>query len=78
LLFLIFASCVAFLFGIMFILFPKGLVEMTKWASMIASDIDEKALRYRIGLGICFLLLGAFFWFIVYYMKAILILEGLN
>ena len=77
-LFLIFAGCIALLFGIMFILFPKGLVEMTKWANMVALNIDEKALKYRIGLGICFLLLGAFFWFIAYYMKVIPIFKGMN
>ena len=76
--FLMFAGCIAFLFGIMFILFPKALVNITDWANTVATNIDEKALRYRMGIGICFLLSAAFFWFIAYYMKVIPILRGMN
>ena len=76
--FLIFAGCVALIFGIMLILFPKGLVKITEWANKAAGSIAEKALKYRIGLGICLIMSAACLWFVAYYMKVIPILKAMN
>ena len=76
--FLVFAGIVAFLSGIMFILFPKVLIGITDWANRLAINIDKKAIKYRLGLGICLILSGAFLWFIAYCMKVIPVLRSMN
>ncbi len=76
--FLIIAGFVALVAGIMFILFPKAFSSITDWANKFAADIDDMALRYRIGIGISLILCAAFLWFSAYYMYAMPILEGIN
>ncbi len=77
-LFLNVLGAVAFIFGILLILFPNALIKantaMAKWLI----DLDSFILKNRLGAGISFILTGACLWFIAYYMKAIAILRSLN
>jgi len=76
--FLIFAGLVSFISGIMLILFPKALVAVAKWSNKTAANIDMITLKYRVGIGICFILTSACLWFIAYYMKVIPLLRRLS
>ena len=76
--FLIVVGFVAIIAGIMLILFPDVLVAMTDWANKFAGNTDDMAFKYRIGIGISFILCAAFLWFIAYYMYAIPILKNIK
>lgn len=76
--FLIFAGCVAFITGVMLILFPKALTAIGRWLNKTAGDIDRATLRYRTGIGISLILTAACLWFIAYYMKVIPLLRRLG
>lgn len=75
--FLIFAGIVSFITGIMLILFPNALTNITTWANRLAADVDKRALKYRIGLGLSFLLTGMCLWFVAYYMWVMPQLEAI-
>jgi len=66
--FLIFAGGVSFITGIMLILFPSALMNITTWANRLATDIDKEAIRYRLGIGLSLILTAACLFFVAYYM----------
>jgi hypothetical protein len=76
--FLIFAGFVCFSAGIMFLLFPGALMSLASWADRLAARLDEKALRYRLGIGISLVLTGLCLWFVAYYLNVIPILRRIN
>jgi len=75
--FLIFSGTVAFISGIMFILSPNVLLNITERLSKIIANFDNRALKYRLGLGISLILAGACLWFVAYYINVMPILEKL-
>ncbi|NQT90780.1 MAG: hypothetical protein HQ558_05955 [Candidatus Omnitrophica bacterium] len=76
--FLIFAGCLAFLTGIMLILFPGALRGVSVLTNKVLQDIDKSAFELRLGLGISLILTAACLWFIAYYMKVIPLLRTLS
>lgn len=76
--FLIFAGFISFISGIILILFPGVLGNIARWTNKIAVDIDNLTLKYRLGIGISFILTAACLWFIAYYLKVMPILTRLN
>ncbi len=75
---LVIIGFIAFIFGILFILFPDILIKMAEWANTLAADIDDKALKYRVGVGLSLIISAAFIWFIAYYMKVMPVLAKIN
>ena len=76
--FLIFTGFMSFISGIIFILFPEVLGSMARWTNKMVADIDNLALKYRLGIGISFILTAACLWFIAYYLEMMPILIRLN
>jgi len=69
---------VAFMFGVLLILFPNTILKANTTMAKMLLDFDKFILKNRLGSGISFILTGACLWFIAYYMKTILILRSLN
>ena len=76
--FLVFSGVLAFIFGIMFILFPQGLRAIAEWTNRLSANVDSGALKYRLGLGISLLLTSACLLFVAYYLKVIPVLRSIN
>ncbi|MEI6631757.1 MAG: hypothetical protein WCL25_03985 [bacterium] len=70
--FLFFAGLVAFVFGILFLFFPKALKDLNDTAkshmSKLVFSIDEQAYRLRIGIGISLLLSSLLVFLVVYFL----------
>jgi len=75
--FLIIAGAIAFVIGIIFILFPTLLSNAASVTNKIVANVDALTLKYRLGIGISLMLTGACLWFIAYYMNVIPILRNL-
>ena len=73
----IISGTVAFVSGIMLVLFPNALVKFAEGVNRMVSAIDEMTMRLRVGIGISFILTCACLWFIAYYMKVIPVLRAL-
>ncbi len=54
------------LVGILFLIKPKSLIRASSLFNQIV-DTDSKTLKYRITVGLIFLVLGIFFLFMAYY-----------
>lgn len=65
--FLWFVAIISFIFGILFLFFPKALVKLSALANQVLVYTDEKLFTIRIGLGICLLFLSTTCFFLIYY-----------
>ena len=55
--------------GLMYLLAPEVLVRISTFLNRIVST-DQKTMKYRVTVGLVFLLLGLFFIFMAYYLNA--------
>jgi len=69
---------IAFLTGILLILFPNALKRISEYLSMSVVNLDSFAYKCRHGIGVSLILAGACFMFFAYYEHAIKILETIN
>ena len=63
---LIFASLVSFVFGIVFLLFPRFLLKCSEFSNKVF-ELDTPAVKYRAGLGFSFFFCAVFLFFMAYY-----------
>ena len=68
----------AFLTGILLILFPKVLKKIGEYMSMSVLNVDSFVYKIRLGIGISLILSGACLLFLAYYEYAIKILQFIN
>ena len=61
---------IAVVFGFLFILAPRTLIHLSEMANKICMT-DDVAIRYRIGVGISLILVGALMFFIAFYLQNI-------
>ncbi len=54
--------------GLMYLLAPEVLVRISTFLNRIVST-DQKTMKYRVTVGLVFLLLGLFFIFMAYYLN---------
>ena len=68
-------GAVALLVGILFLINPQSLIKASGLFNQIV-DTDSKTLKYRITVGLIFLVLGIFFIFMAYYFHRIAYLNN--
>jgi len=63
----IFVGIIALLAGILFLVAPGILIKLSVIFNQIVST-DDKTMKYRISVGLIFIVFGIFFLFIAYYL----------
>ncbi len=53
--------------GVMHLFAPEALVRLSAFLNRIIST-DHKTIKYRVGMGLAFIILGLFFIFMAYYL----------
>lgn len=64
----ILVGIIALLAGIMYLVTPGTLIKLSALLNQIIST-DHKTMKYRISVGIIFIVIGIFFLFIAYYLS---------
>jgi len=64
----ILVGIVALLVGIMYLVAPGMLIKLSTLFNQIVST-DDKTMKYRISVGVVFVVLGLFFIFMAYYIN---------
>ena len=62
----ILVGVIALLAGIMYLVAPGGLIKLSALFNQIVST-DDKTMKYRISVGVVFIVIGLFFLFMAYY-----------
>ena len=63
----ILVGIIALLMGILYLIAPGMLIKLSTLFNQIVST-DDKTMKYRISVGVVFVVLGLFFLFIAYYL----------
>ena len=66
----ILVGIIALLVGIMYLVVPGTLIKLSALFNQIVST-DDKTMKYRISVGVVFLIVGFFFLFMAYYIDNI-------
>jgi len=66
----ILVGIIALLTGIMYLIAPGTLIKLNALFNQIIST-DHKTMKYRISVGVIFIVLGLFFLFMAYYIEII-------
>jgi uncharacterized protein YjeT (DUF2065 family) len=66
----ILVGIIALLAGIMYLVSPGTLIKLSSLFNQIVST-DDKTMKYRISVGVVFIVLGLFFLFMAYYIAQI-------
>ena len=66
----ILVGIIALLTGIMYLIAPGTLIKLNALFNQIIST-DHKTMKYRISVGLIFIVLGLFFLFMAYYIEII-------
>lgn len=66
-LFLIVSACIFFIFGVLFILSPKAVEIICRTANKVLFTLDDKFPALRKPLGIFFLAMTIYLWYIILY-----------
>jgi len=66
----ILVGIIALLAGIMYLIAPGVLIKLSALFNQIVST-DDKTMKYRISVGVIFIVLGIFFLFMAYYIANI-------
>ena len=66
----ILVGIVALLVGIMYLIAPGTLIKLGTLFNQIVST-DDKTMKYRISVGVVFIIVGFFFLFMAYYIDNI-------
>lgn len=64
----IFVGIIALLAGIMYLVAPGTLIKLSALLNQIVST-DHKTMKYRISVGVIFIVIGIFFLFMAYYLS---------
>jgi len=56
--------------GVLFLIKPSALIRLSEVMNRIVTT-DNKAIQYRISVGLILLVLGAFFLFMAYYLNRV-------
>ena len=64
----ILVGIIALLTGIMYLITPGTLIKLSALFNQIVST-DDKTMKYRISVGVIFIVLGLFFLFMAYYIS---------
>lgn len=64
----IFIGIIAILAGIMYLVAPGLLIKLSALFNQIIST-DDKTMKYRISVGVVFIVIGIFFLFMDYYLS---------
>jgi len=64
----ILVGIIALLTGIMYLIAPGTLIKLNALFNQIIST-DHKTMKYRISVGVIFIVLGLFFLFMAYYIS---------
>ena len=64
----ILVGIIALLTGIMYLIAPGTLIKLNALFNQIIST-DHKTMKYRISVGLIFIILGLFFLFMAYYIS---------
>jgi len=62
----ILVGIIALVAGIMYLVAPGTLIKLSSLFNQIVST-DDKTMKYRISVGVVFIIIGLFFLFIAYY-----------
>ena len=66
----ILVGIIALLMGIMYLVAPGALIKLGTLFNQIVST-DDKTMKYRISVGVVFIIVGFFFLFMAYYIDNI-------
>jgi len=66
----ILVGIIALLVGIMYLIAPGTLIKLGTLFNQIVST-DDKTMKYRISVGVVFIIVGLFFLFMAYYIDNI-------
>ena len=66
----ILVGIIALLVGIMYLIAPGTLIKLSALFNQIVST-DDKTMKYRLSVGLVFIILGLFFLFMAYYIANI-------
>jgi hypothetical protein len=66
----ILVGIIALLVGIMYLITPGTLIKLSSLLNQIVST-DHKTMKYRISVGVVFVIIGFFFLFMAYYIANI-------
>lgn len=58
---------IALLMGLMYLIAPRTLIKLSALFNQIVST-DDKTMKYRISVGLIFIVLGIFILFMAYYL----------
>ena len=64
----ILVGIIALLAGIMYLFSPGTLIKLSALLNQIVST-DHKTMKYRISVGVIFIIIGLFFLFMAYYLS---------
>ena len=66
----ILVGIIALLVGIMYLIAPGTLIKLSALFNQIVST-DDKTMKYRLSVGLVFIIIGLFFLFMAYYIANI-------
>ena len=66
----ILVGIIALLVGLMYLIAPGTLIKLSALFNQIVST-DDKTMKYRISVGVVFIIIGFFFLFMAYYIDNI-------
>jgi len=64
---LIALGCIAFVTGVMLVLFPNVVQRLSTSVSKTLFNVDKLIFKARHGIGVSLMLIGAGFWFFAFY-----------
>ena len=64
----ILVGIIALLAGIMYLIAPGTLIKLSSLFNQIIST-DDKTMKYRVSVGLIFIVIGLFFLFMAYYLS---------
>ena len=66
----ILVGIIVLLAGVMYLIAPRALIKLSALFNQIVST-DDKTMKYRISVGLVFVIIGLFFLFMAYYIANI-------
>lgn len=66
----ILVGIITLLMGIMYLIAPGILIKLSSLLNQIVST-DDKTMKYRVSVGVIFIILGFFFLFMAYYLSSL-------